>query len=109
MAPATHPQSTHPPVHTHSWGDVSRASFHCCVLRNLTASLLPVLRAALRNVWYALQVVAIANDITYQSGAFGPREDCLFKAATELALEERLPLIYLAANRWGAVGRGGHN
>jgi hypothetical protein len=45
-------------------------------------------------------VVAIANDITYQSGAFGPREDCLFRAATELALEERLPCIYLAANRW---------
>jgi hypothetical protein len=50
------------------------------------------------------QVVAIANDITYQSGAFGPKEDCLFRAATELALEERLPLIYLAANRWGGVG-----
>ena len=45
------------------------------------------------------QVVAISNDITYQSGAFGPPEDTLFKAATELALEERLPLVYLAANR----------
>ena len=53
------------------------------------------------------QVVAISNDITYQSGAFGPREDCLFRAATELALEERLPLIYLAANRWGAGWGGG--
>jgi hypothetical protein len=53
------------------------------------------------------KVVAIANDITYQSGAFGPREDCLFRAATELALEERLPLVYLAANRWGARGRWG--
>jgi hypothetical protein len=47
--------------------------------------------------------VAIANDITYQSGAFGPREDCLFRAATELALEEKLPCIYLAANRFGST------
>jgi len=50
------------------------------------------------------QVVAIANDITYQSGAFGPREDCLFRAATELALEERLPLVYLAANSGARLG-----
>lgn len=50
------------------------------------------------------QAVAIANDITFQSGAFGPREDALFKAATELALEERLPVVYLAANSGKVFG-----
>jgi hypothetical protein len=40
----------------------------------------------------------VANDITHQSGAFGPREDAVFRAAVELALEERLPVVYLAAN-----------
>lgn len=46
----------------------------------------------------------MANDITHQSGAFGPREDALFRAAGELALKERLPLIYLAANSGARVG-----
>lgn len=50
------------------------------------------------------QVVVIANDITFNSGSFGPREDAVFKAATEYALEERLPLIYLAANSGARVG-----
>lgn len=51
-----------------------------------------------------LQVIAVANDITAQAGAFGPREDALFRAAGELALKERLPLIYLAANSGARVG-----
>lgn len=46
----------------------------------------------------------MANDITAQAGAFGPREDALFRAAGELALKERLPLIYLAANSGARVG-----
>lgn len=50
------------------------------------------------------QVIAIANDITHNSGAFGPREDAVFRAATELALAERLPLVYLAANSGARVG-----
>ncbi|KAL4426359.1 hypothetical protein ABPG77_004653 [Micractinium sp. CCAP 211/92] len=50
------------------------------------------------------QVVAIANDITHSSGAFGPAEDAMFRAATEWALEERLPLVYLAANSGARVG-----
>ena len=50
------------------------------------------------------QVVAIANDITYNSGAFGPREDAVFRAATEWALEEKLPVVYLAANSGARVG-----
>jgi acetyl-CoA carboxylase carboxyltransferase component len=44
------------------------------------------------------KVVAVTNDITYQSGAFGPREDAVFRAATVLALQQHIPLVYLAAN-----------
>ena len=46
----------------------------------------------------------MANDITYSPGSFGPREDAVFRAATEYALEERLPLVYLAANSGARVG-----
>jgi acetyl-CoA carboxylase/biotin carboxylase 1 len=46
----------------------------------------------------------VANDITFSSGSFGPREDAVFRAATEYALEERLPLLYLAANSGARVG-----
>lgn len=48
--------------------------------------------------------MVVANDITFNSGAFGPREDAAFRAATEFALEERLPLLYLAANSGARVG-----
>lgn len=50
------------------------------------------------------QVIAIANDITHQAGAFGPKEDALFRAACEHALEERLPVVYLAANSGARIG-----
>ena len=50
------------------------------------------------------QIVAIANDITFNSGAFGTKEDAVFRAATEHALEEKLPLVYLAANAGARVG-----
>ena len=51
-----------------------------------------------------MQVVAIANDITFALGSFGPREDAVFKSATDYALGERLPLVYLAANSGARVG-----
>jgi hypothetical protein len=51
-----------------------------------------------------VQIVAVANDITFNSGSFGTREDAVFRAATEYALEEKLPLIYLAANAGARVG-----
>ena len=38
------------------------------------------------------------------AGAFGPAEDAMFRAATEWALEERLPVVYLAANSGARVG-----
>jgi acetyl-CoA carboxylase/biotin carboxylase 1 len=50
------------------------------------------------------RLVAIANDITFQSGAFSPKEDAVFRAATELALEQRIPIVYLAANSGARVG-----
>ncbi len=49
-------------------------------------------------------MVAIANDITFSSGSFGPREDAVFRAVTEYALAQKLPLIYLAANSGARVG-----
>ena len=51
--------------------------------------------------------MAIANDITYQSGAFGPNEDAVFRAATEMALELQMPIIYLSANSGQVWARGG--
>ena len=51
-----------------------------------------------------MQIVAVANDITFNSGAFGTKEDAVFRAATEHALEEKLPLFYLAANAGARVG-----
>ena len=51
-----------------------------------------------------MQVVAIANDITFNSGAFGPKEDAAFRAATEYALQHHLPVMYLAANSGARVG-----
>eukprot|EP00884_Botryococcus_braunii_P014175 jgi/Botrbrau1/22759/Bobra.0132s0090.2 len=50
------------------------------------------------------KVVAIANDITYNSGSFGPKEDAAFRAATEYALDRKLPVVYLAANSGARVG-----
>ncbi|GMH43409.1 hypothetical protein BSKO_11331 [Bryopsis sp. KO-2023] len=50
------------------------------------------------------QMMAIANDITFQSGAFGPKEDAMFQVATEYALQEKLPVVYLAANSGARVG-----
>ena len=51
-----------------------------------------------------MQLVAVANDITFNSGSFGTKEDAVFRAATEYALEEKLPVIYLAANAGARVG-----
>jgi acetyl-CoA carboxylase / biotin carboxylase 1 len=50
------------------------------------------------------RIIAVANDITFASGSFGPAEDAMFRAATEYALQERLPVVYLAANSGARVG-----
>lgn len=49
-------------------------------------------------------IVVVANDVTFRAGSFGPREDAFFQAATELACQRKLPLIYLAANSGARIG-----
>ena len=71
-------------------------------------------------------VIVISNDITYQIGSFGPNEDILFKVfynkhrprnccvichppshmqkASEMARQEGLPRIYIAANSGARIG-----
>ena len=49
-------------------------------------------------------LVVVANDITHQSGAFGPKEDALFRSAVEYALDHRLSVVYVAANSGARVG-----
>ncbi|XP_044511977.1 acetyl-CoA carboxylase 1-like [Mangifera indica] len=49
-------------------------------------------------------ILIVANDVTFKAGSFGPREDAFFLAVTDLACEEKLPLIYLAANSGARLG-----
>ena len=44
------------------------------------------------------EIIVIANDITYMIGSFGPREDQLFLAASQMARSLKIPRIYVAAN-----------
>lgn len=46
----------------------------------------------------------IANDITVKAGSFGTREDVVFKLASELAREKRVPRLYVAANSGARIG-----
>mmetsp|Transcript_9843 Transcript_9843/g.16193 ORF Transcript_9843/g.16193 Transcript_9843/m.16193 type:complete len:2349 (-) Transcript_9843:1208-8254(-) len=48
--------------------------------------------------------ILIANDITFMSGSFGPKEDTLFCLASEQARKLRVPRIYLAANSGARIG-----
>ncbi|CAG8486585.1 8073_t:CDS:2 [Diversispora eburnea] len=50
------------------------------------------------------KITVIANDITFQSGSFGPAEDQFFAKATELAREMGIPRIYLSANSGARIG-----
>ncbi|CAE6428799.1 unnamed protein product [Rhizoctonia solani] len=50
------------------------------------------------------QVVAVANDITYKIGSFGPVEDQFFYWVTEYARQRGLPRIYLSANSGARIG-----
>ena len=51
------------------------------LLGELVAAALEELEASFPYV-QGRQVIAVANDITHQSGAFGPREDALFRIAS---------------------------
>ena len=46
----------------------------------------------------------IANDISHQIGSFGPKEDLMFKRASEYARAKRIPRIYIAANSGARIG-----
>jgi Carboxyl transferase domain len=50
------------------------------------------------------QLVLIANDITYQAGSFGTREDVVFLLATRYARSKGIPRLYLAANSGARIG-----
>jgi acetyl-CoA carboxylase / biotin carboxylase 1 len=50
------------------------------------------------------EIIVVANDMTFISGSFGPKEDMFFDSATKLAIREKLPLIYLAANSGARIG-----
>jgi acetyl-CoA carboxylase/biotin carboxylase 1 len=49
-------------------------------------------------------LVVICNDITYQAGSFGTKEDILFFKASEYARTRGLPRIFLAANSGARIG-----
>jgi acetyl-CoA carboxylase / biotin carboxylase 1 len=46
----------------------------------------------------------IANDITHKAGSFGTREDVVFKLASELAREKRIPRLFIAVNSGARIG-----
>lgn len=49
-------------------------------------------------------MIVISNDITYNIGSFGPREDLFFDRVTNYARERGIPRIYLAANSGAKLG-----
>ena len=50
------------------------------------------------------EIVVICNDITFMIGSFGPQEDKLFLAASQLARKLKIPRIYIAANSGARIG-----
>lgn len=50
------------------------------------------------------KMLVVSNDITFQIGSFGPREDKFFNLATELARKLGIPRIYLSANSGARLG-----
>jgi len=50
------------------------------------------------------EVVAIANDITFQSGSFGVLEDEFFYKASSYARERGLPRVFISANSGARIG-----
>lgn len=49
-------------------------------------------------------IILIANDLTYQIGSFGPKEDLVFCRASERARELGIPRIYFSANSGARIG-----
>ncbi|XP_066599220.1 acetyl-CoA carboxylase-like isoform X1 [Prorops nasuta] len=49
-------------------------------------------------------IILIANDITYQIGSFGTREDLVFYRASERARQLKVPRVYFSANSGARIG-----
>lgn len=49
-------------------------------------------------------IIVIANDVTFQAGSFGVREDQFFQKASELTRVRGLPRIYVSCNSGARVG-----
>lgn len=49
-------------------------------------------------------IIVIANDITYDIGTFGPREDKLYMKASEMARKRGIPRIYISVNSGARIG-----
>ncbi|CAM9555517.1 unnamed protein product, partial [Choristocarpus tenellus] len=50
------------------------------------------------------EVVIIANDVTFQSGSFGVKEDEFFLAASSYARNQGLPRVYISCNSGARIG-----
>lgn len=50
------------------------------------------------------EMIVICNDITFMIGSFGPQEDKLFLAASQMARNLKIPRIYIAANSGARIG-----
>nr|APH81346.1 ACC [Paracyclopina nana] len=50
------------------------------------------------------EVVVIANDISHLIGSFGPKEDLMFKRASEYARSKKIPRVYIASNSGARIG-----
>eukprot|EP00286_Rhodomonas_abbreviata_P020696 CAMPEP_0181292940 /NCGR_PEP_ID=MMETSP1101-20121128/2789_1 /TAXON_ID=46948 /ORGANISM="Rhodomonas abbreviata, Strain Caron Lab Isolate" /LENGTH=2575 /DNA_ID=CAMNT_0023397473 /DNA_START=176 /DNA_END=7903 /DNA_ORIENTATION=- len=50
------------------------------------------------------EIILIANDVTFQNGSFGIREDRMFHLATEMARKEGIPRIFVTANTGARIG-----
>ncbi|PHT66140.1 Acetyl-CoA carboxylase 1 [Capsicum annuum] len=50
------------------------------------------------------KILVVANDVTFRNASFGPSEDAFFQAVTDVACEQKIPLIYLAANSGARIG-----
>ena len=48
--------------------------------------------------------MVVANDVTYQSGSFGVKEDAFYAKVSQYARAQGLPRIYVACNSGARIG-----
>ena len=49
-------------------------------------------------------IILIANDITFQIGSFGPKEDLVFQLASQHSRKLGLPRVYISVNSGARIG-----